>query len=118
MHLATAITVHRHIQRHRVERGYSSLRQHAVARGRSAAPGHLATGPVSVLDTDARTLLLSSFNGLDPHGGWTLFVADISSGEEHTLNSWSLQLTGVPEPASCGGLAMGGLLVCLRRRRD
>ena len=80
-------------------------------------PDGRATDPNNVLDTDARPLLLGSFNGLNAQGGWTLFVADVSSGEEHTLNSWSLQLTGVPEPASSGALAIGLALASLRRRR-
>ena len=55
--------------------------------------------PDLVLDTDAQTSLLSSFIGGNANGDWDLFVADLSSGELHTLNSWSLQITGVPEPA-------------------
>jgi hypothetical protein len=29
---------------------------------------------------------------------WTLFVADLSGGDTHTLSSWGLTLTGVPVP--------------------
>jgi subtilisin-like proprotein convertase family protein len=40
------------------------------------------------------------FNGMDPNGTWTLFIADTSPGVEGTLNSYGLQVTSVPEPAS------------------
>ncbi len=36
---------------------------------------------------------LSTFDGLDPNGTWTLFLTDDTSGDFGVLNSWSLQLT-------------------------
>jgi subtilisin-like proprotein convertase family protein len=50
--------------------------------------------PDLVLDTDPRTELLSSFNGENPTGDWTLFVADLSAGDVSTLVSWGLELCG------------------------
>src|SRR5205814_3076743 len=48
-----------------------------------------------------RNSMLSVFNGMDPNGMWTLFIADVSGGNESTLVSWGLGLsTVVPEPAS------------------
>ena len=38
--------------------------------------------PTEVLDTDARPALLSGFNGLDPNGNWTVFVADVAGGRQ------------------------------------
>jgi MYXO-CTERM domain-containing protein len=61
--------------------------------------------------------MLSNFIGLNPNGTWTLFVADQSAGETSTLQSWSMTITGVPEPSAAllGGL---GVLLLLRRRRS
>ena len=59
--------------------------------------------PAAVLDTTPRTALLTSFNGLDPNGAWTLFVADVSPLSTARLASWSLEVTGnstIPEPAT------------------
>jgi subtilisin-like proprotein convertase family protein len=50
---------------------------------------------------------LSAFKGMDPNGTWTLFFADISSGEQSTLVSWSLDITAVPEPTT---IALGVFL--------
>ncbi|MDG2123045.1 MAG: proprotein convertase P-domain-containing protein [Verrucomicrobiales bacterium] len=62
---------------------------------------------------------LNSFNGLDPDGDWTLFVADLVTGDPATLNSWSLEITGtvIPEPSRALMLGVGLLSLALRRRR-
>lgn len=75
--------------------------------------------PDLVIDTDPRTSHLSSFNGLDPNGTWTLFIADLSGGAPTTLNSWSLEITGsaIPEPTRALLLAIGLGSLALRRRR-
>ena len=49
---------------------------------------------LTVLDTDAGTAYLSSFNGLDPNGEWILFIADMAGGDLSTLDSWGLQISG------------------------
>jgi len=79
-------------------------------------PDGRITDPLDVLDTDPRPAMLSSFIGLDANNTWTLFVADQAAGETSTLQSWTLTITGVPEPsvALLGGL---GMLLLLRRRR-
>lgn len=76
--------------------------------------------PAIVLDTTPRTTSLTSFNGLDPNGLWTLFVADVSSAGTAKVASWRIQVTGntIPEPTSlllaiCGG---AGLLAGRHRR--
>ncbi len=61
-------------------------------------PDGRAVDPDQVVDTTSRTAFLSTFNGVDPNGNWTLYLADLSSGSPNTLNSWSLSITGVPEP--------------------
>jgi hypothetical protein len=79
-----------------------------------------ATGPVSGFfqpdgreidpelsyDTSPRSAMLSSFVGLDANGDW----------DTMTLESWSLSITGVPEPATATLMA-GAALGLLRRRR-
>jgi len=72
--------------------------------------------PDNALDTSPRTAFLSSFEGLDANGDWTLYVADVATGDTMTLGSWSLSVTGVPEPSAALLGAMGACLA-LRRRR-
>jgi subtilisin-like proprotein convertase family protein len=64
------------------------------------APDGRVASPVSVLDTDARSAFLSSFNGEDPNGEWILFVADMEAGDIHTLDSWGLEITGNAAPVA------------------
>jgi len=57
---------------------------------------------------------LVSFNGSVADGTWTLYFADLSSGGgTSTLDSWSLDITAVPEPGSVAlgifGALLGGL---------
>ncbi|MEY2410374.1 MAG: hypothetical protein QOF48_3044, partial [Verrucomicrobiota bacterium] len=68
----------------------------AGALTNSWAPDGRSTDPAVVLDTDARTEMLSSFNGLNPNGDWTLFIADLGVLDTATLVSWSLDLCGLP----------------------
>ena len=67
----------------------------------SWAPDARVASPANVLDTDGRSALLGSFNGVDPNGEWVLFVADMEAGDIHFLDSWGLEITGdaptVPE---------------------
>jgi subtilisin-like proprotein convertase family protein len=60
----------------------------------SWAPDARASDPATVLDTDSRTEFLSSFNGLNPNGPWTLFIADVSPVDTSHLVSWGLELCG------------------------
>jgi subtilisin-like proprotein convertase family protein len=61
--------------------------------------------PTEVLDTDARPALLNSFTGLDPNGNWTIFVADLSGGDSHTLVSWGLEISGSEAPPVAGTIS-------------
>ena len=63
------------------------------------APDARTSSPYSVLDTDSRPALLSSFNGLNPNGEWILFVADLESGDIFTLDNWGLEITGYTPPS-------------------
>lgn len=74
--------------------------------------------PGSVADTDARGALLNSFNGLNPNGNWTLFVADMQTGGQVQLNSWGVSISAVPEPATTAlftGVGLFSFLI-LRQR--
>lgn len=53
---------------------------------------------------------LTVFNGVDPNGTWTLFFEDLNTGDSTTLNSWSLEITAVPEPTLSSLSAFGILL--------
>lgn len=64
----------------------------ALSNGSSWSPDGRNGNPLSTLDTDARTAMLGSFNGLNPNGGWTLFVADLSGGDLSTVIEWSLHI--------------------------
>lgn len=79
-------------------------------------PDARSIDPDYALDSSPRTAFLASFNGLDPNGEWTLFVADLSGGDEMVLNGWGLSLQGVPEPSVALLAALGGCML-LRRRR-
>jgi subtilisin-like proprotein convertase family protein len=69
--------------------------------GRNISP--LASGVT--FDSAARDNLLSVFNGANPNGTWTLYVADLSGGGQATLQGWGLEISAVPEPMH---LALGG----------
>ena len=63
-----------------------------------------------MFDADGRLNRLSVLNGLTANGSWMLFVSDLSSGSEATVQGWGLEITpaAVPEPES---LAMCGVLL-------
>ena len=82
-------------------------------------PDGRAVSPSTVLDSDLRTAFLADFTGVDPSGEWTLFIADLNSGDQTTVDSWSLSLsaTAVPEPSSLWLPVLGISTMLLRRRR-
>ena len=82
-----------------------------------------AVDPNQVLDTSSRAAGLDIFNGAQPGGDWTLFIADLSGGSQYRLDEWGLVLTSgspqlVPDVAnSISLLAMAcGLVIFCRRR--
>lgn len=84
--------------------------------GGTWTPDGRETDPLSVLDTDMRTALLSSFNTLDASGDWTLFIVDNAQFGQGTLVSWDLQITGIPEPTTWAAGMLALSLVAMRRR--
>jgi subtilisin-like proprotein convertase family protein len=74
--------------------------------GQVLDPGTLLPGGPSSTPT------LNSFSGMNPNGNWTLFFADVSGGEQSTINGWSLDLiTSVPEPVNVALGIFAGLFV-------
>jgi hypothetical protein len=68
--------------------------------------------------TGGSTSFGTAFNNLNPNGTWTLFIADLSGGGgTSTLNTWSLDITAVPEPVTWALIIFGagGLLIGLGR---
>jgi subtilisin-like proprotein convertase family protein len=75
------------------------------------------TDPSVVLDTDPQESSLDMYTGEDPSGEWTLFIADLASGQQGELVSWGLTVVATPEPGTTGMILMGaGLMVAFRRR--
>ncbi|MCP5528054.1 MAG: PEP-CTERM sorting domain-containing protein [Verrucomicrobiales bacterium] len=83
--------------------------------GRNIDPG--SSG--AIFDATSPSTPLSGFNGFGADGEWTLFVADMSSGVAHQVESWSLTIVPVPEPAHAGVVLMvlGGWWAIRRARR-
>ncbi len=74
----------------------------------------------SAFDAGPTGNTLANYYGSNPNGAWTLFVADLSTGGQSTLASWSMSVVTVPEPQTWTILG-GGLTVCwlmIRRRRN
>ena len=76
---------------------------HNVQNPASPSTAYEADGRVFYTDT-SRPQTLNNFLTADPNGSWTLFFADMAGVNTSTLNSWSLDITTVPEPV---GVALG-----------
>ena len=86
-------------------------------------PDGRRTDPNDVGNGGSRNAMLNVFNGQNPNGSWSLFVADVSGGYESTLVSWDLEIQTVPEPVTValgvfgGVLGLAGFVRWLRRPR-
>lgn len=80
-------------------------------------------GRIDATSSDRSRGISSSF-GENPNGQWTLFVADLGSGNTARLNSWSISgsdLPAVPEPeetALAAGLALTATAIWLQHRKQ
>jgi len=83
------------------------LNSHGQLTGTWAPDGRRAD-PGGVNENAEPGARLASFNGLNPNGTWTLFLADLDFGEQGTLVDWSLTVSAVPEPAPAGLAVAGG----------
>jgi subtilisin-like proprotein convertase family protein len=93
--------------------------QTAISTNGSFQPDGRAVSPLIVNGTEPRTSLLNVFNGLNPSSGsWTLFVADLSSGDVSTISNWGMTITTVPEPGTALWLCAAGGALLLRRRHQ
>jgi hypothetical protein len=72
----------------------------------------------SAFDSASTAADFSALNNYTlPSGDWTLFLADMSGGNQSTLVSWGLTISTVPEPQTWAMLAGGaGVLFMMRRR--
>jgi subtilisin-like proprotein convertase family protein len=90
--------------------------QTVISTNGSLQPDGRAVSPLIVDGTEPRTSLLSVFNGMDPSsGGWTLFIADLSSGSATTISNWGLTITTVPEPGTVMLLATAAAILGRRK---
>jgi hypothetical protein len=83
------------------------------ADGRNISP----LSDPSAFDTASR-LNFGAFDGMNPNGTWTIFFADLSSGAESQLVSWSLGITAVPEPVNVALGVFAGLFVVVTLARN
>ena len=61
----------------------------------------------------------ANFNGLNPNGTWTLFIADLSAGDQSQLVSWDLNIIAVvPEPVNVALGIFAGVFLAIPLARD
>jgi subtilisin-like proprotein convertase family protein len=61
-------------------------------------PDGRTVDPAFVTDASTRAALLTSFNGLNASGEWTLYIADLESGGTNMLAEWKLEIIGSASP--------------------
>ena len=73
-------------------------------------------------DNNGEVNFAGTFDGLNSGGTWTLFLADLATGDQSTLVNWGLSVHVVPEPATwalivfCSLAGIFALLRSLRRQ--
>jgi hypothetical protein len=71
----------------------------------------------STFDSASR-VSFGSYNGLNPNGTWTLFIADLSAGGQSQLVSWELDITAVPEPVNVALGIFAGVFLAVTLARS
>jgi subtilisin-like proprotein convertase family protein len=74
----------------------------------------------SAFDAGPTGNTLTSLDGMDPNGVWTLFIADLAPGGGSTVVSWGLTVMTVPEPQTwtlLGGSLAAFWLINRKRRK-
>lgn len=89
---------------------FSPVYSGGMLTGSWAADGRSAD-PASVTFGSPRDAGLGGVLGSDPNGQWHLFISDVSAGDQSTLNSWSLNISTVPEPTTSALVAFGLVFV-------
>jgi hypothetical protein len=69
---------------------------------------------IGTYNPDNASSSLVVFNGMTVNGTWKLFLADMSGGNQSTVNSWSLDIAGVPEPVGCALGILGGIFLVIQ----
>jgi uncharacterized protein (TIGR03382 family) len=91
----------------------------AISNNSAWQPDGRTASPLAVDGTEPRTAMLSGFDGLDASSGdWTLFVADLASGDQTTVAGWGLTITTIPEPGTAPLALLAGCVMLARRRRN
>ncbi|MGD0259182.1 MAG: hypothetical protein ABSD29_05080 [Verrucomicrobiota bacterium] len=77
--------------------------------GQTTDPRLASSSPNSF--SNPGTVTFAALNGLNPNGTWTLFIADLSAGSQSQLDSWSLNISAVPEPVNVALGIFGGVFL-------
>ena len=78
--------------------------------GSSAAAAALSGGTYNSQDGTLNT----AFDGLSVNGNWTLFLADLSSGDISQVTGWTLTIDAVPEPTTWAMMIFAAAFGCWR----
>lgn len=99
--------------------GSITLDDQATANGSIHSVASPVSGQSYQPDTYFGGNTLSAFKNMNPNGTWTIFFADMSSGETSQLQGWSLDITAVPEPVNVALGIFAGVfaVVALARNR-
>jgi hypothetical protein len=70
-------------------------------------PDGRTTSPLSVATGDPRNATLGVFNSTSLAGSWTLFTADLATGHQSMLQSWTLNIKYLPPGSGGPGVPEG-----------
>ncbi|MEY4387750.1 MAG: hypothetical protein RLY20_3033 [Verrucomicrobiota bacterium] len=85
----------------------TSIQNYGGSGGAAAA---LASGNYNSAGNTGSAGLDQSFDGMTVDGSWSLFLADMSSGDISQVTGWTLTVEAVPEPTTWAMLAFGAIL--------